>query len=84
VGVSKRCLVGKGEERRKGGLRINASTKGSSSFLAVAAAAIGYVEGHHDPVSFFEQGDAGACLEDYAHVFMTFFRISLIKGMRNK
>ena len=77
-------LGGERGEEEEGGLRINASTKGSSSFLAVAAAAIGYVEGHHDSVSFFEQGDAGACLEDYAHVFMTFFRISLITGMGNK
>lgn len=52
-------------------IRIHASTKCGASFFAVTATTICYVERHHDAVSFLEEGDAGAGLEDYAHVFMS-------------
>jgi len=37
-----------------GGVRINARAECGASFFAVSTPAVGYVEGHHDSVSFFE------------------------------
>lgn len=58
--------------RRKGELRVDTSAKGRSSFFAVAAAAVGYVEWHYDSVSLLQEGDAAASFDNYAHIFMAY------------
>jgi hypothetical protein len=63
------CFVGGWIGR--GDKRINACAECGASFFAVAAAAVGDVEGHYDAVAFLEKRDAGASLEDYAHVLMS-------------
>jgi hypothetical protein len=50
--------------------RVDASTEGSLSFLAVSASTVRNVEGHDDTVTFLQQSDAFAHLVDYAHVLV--------------
>ena len=57
---------------KKGGVRVHACAEGCSALFAVAAAAVGNVERHHNPVTLFEKGDAGTGFDDDAHVFMSY------------
>jgi hypothetical protein len=57
-------------------LRIHARAKGGTAFFAVSATSIGHIEGHNDSIAFFEKGDAGAGLDYYSHVLMTFMDVS--------
>lgn len=50
--------------------RIHAGAKGRPALLAVAAPAVGHVEGHHDAVSLLEQGHAVARFLHDAHVLV--------------
>lgn len=49
---------------------VDAGAEGGFALFAVAAAAVGYVEGEDDSVALFEEGDAAADLDDDAHVFV--------------
>lgn len=53
---------------------VDAGAEGGFALFAVAAAAVGDVEGEDDPVALLEEGDAAADLDDDAHVFMSSMR----------
>ena len=59
VAVSSACETG-----------VHAGAEGGFALFAVAAAAVGDVEGEDDAVALFEEGDAAADFDDDAHIFV--------------
>jgi hypothetical protein len=58
--------------RPSGEARIHAGAKRRLALFAVAAPAVGDVEGHDDPVALFQQRHPGPDLLDDAHVLVAY------------
>ena len=50
---------------------VDACAEGGFALFAIAAAAVGDVEGEDDSVAFFQEGNAAADCDDDAHVLVT-------------
>jgi hypothetical protein len=60
----------------KGQIRIHARAERSASLFTITATTVCYIERHHDPVPFLQEGDARARFENNTHVFMAWLLLS--------